>query len=157
MKKSKLELMLPVLVALVAPVCCTFSQEDRQTVSGDSIKLPDGFEAERLYTVPKEQGSWVSMTTDPKGRLIASDQYGKLYRISVVGKSEVSVRAELIWLLGMHRDCCVHSTVCTWSPTDLTKTRLVCTGSETITATIGTTRWNCCVNWMGEANMGLMP
>ncbi|MEO6812096.1 MAG: c-type cytochrome, partial [Isosphaeraceae bacterium] len=35
------------------------------------------------YTVPKEsQGSWVSMTVDPKGRLIVSDQYGKLYRVT---------------------------------------------------------------------------
>ncbi len=43
--------------------------------------LPD-FKVELLHTVPKaEQGSWVSMTVDPKGRLIVSDQYGKLYRV----------------------------------------------------------------------------
>ena len=40
-----------------------------------------GFQVERLYTVPKgELGSWVCITTDDKGRLIVSDQYGGLYR-----------------------------------------------------------------------------
>ena len=35
----------------------------------------EGFQVERLFVVPKDQlGSWVSLTTDPKGRLIASDQ-----------------------------------------------------------------------------------
>lgn len=40
------------------------------------------FHVETVYTVPPGQGSWVSMTTDPKGRLIVSDQYGKLYRVT---------------------------------------------------------------------------
>ncbi|MFH5802666.1 c-type cytochrome [Alienimonas sp. DA493] len=49
----------------------------------DEIELADGYEIELLYSVPKEQqGSWVSMTVDPKGRLIVSDQYGKLYRVT---------------------------------------------------------------------------
>lgn len=34
-----------------------------------------GFEVEKIYTVPKgQQGSWVSMGIDPKGRLYCSDQ-----------------------------------------------------------------------------------
>ncbi|QDV51876.1 c-type cytochrome [Gimesia fumaroli] len=49
----------------------------------DQIKLLKGFKIELLYSVPTDvQGSWVSMTIDPKGRLIASDQYGALYRIT---------------------------------------------------------------------------
>ena len=45
------------------------------------IKLPEGFRTELVYRVPmEEQGSWVSMTVDDKGRLITSDQYGSLYR-----------------------------------------------------------------------------
>ena len=49
----------------------------------DVVVLP-GFKVELLYNVPKaEQGSWVSMTTDPKGRLICGDQYGGLYRVTV--------------------------------------------------------------------------
>ena len=53
-----------------------------QTTRAEDLKLPAGFRAELLYSVPGEQGSWVSMTSDPQGRLIASDQYGKLYRIT---------------------------------------------------------------------------
>jgi putative heme-binding domain-containing protein len=46
--------------------------------------VPAGFQVERLFVVPKDQlGSWVSLTTDPKGRLIASDQGGQgLVRIT---------------------------------------------------------------------------
>ena len=56
-----------------------------QATSVDKLRLPEGFKAELLYSVPPEQGSWVSMTTDPQGRLIASDQYGGLYRINPAG------------------------------------------------------------------------
>ncbi|MEZ6095958.1 MAG: L-sorbosone dehydrogenase [Pirellulaceae bacterium] len=45
-----------------------------------------GFQVEKLYDVPQQQGSWVSMTVDNQGRLIASDQYGGLYRITVGDK-----------------------------------------------------------------------
>ena len=50
----------------------------------EKLKLPTGFQAEHLYS-PSEnkQGSWVSMTFDDKGRLIASDQYGALYRLEL--------------------------------------------------------------------------
>ncbi len=58
----------------------------------ETLKLPKGFRAELLYSVPKsEQGSWVNMCVDPKGRLICSDQYGPLYRITppaLGGKTE---------------------------------------------------------------------
>ncbi len=48
------------------------------------IQVPAGFEVELLYSVPKEQqGSWVAITEDNKGRLITSDQYGKIYRITL--------------------------------------------------------------------------
>lgn len=53
-----------------------------QSPAGDKLRLPDGFKAEKLYDVPGEQGSWVSITHDPQGRLITSDQYGGLYRIT---------------------------------------------------------------------------
>ncbi len=48
----------------------------------DKLKLTEGFKAEHLYS-PSENGhgSWVSMTFDNKGRMIASDQYGSLYRL----------------------------------------------------------------------------
>jgi len=46
------------------------------------LSLPEDFVVEHLYS-PQEadQGSWVGMTFDDQGRMIASDQYGALYRI----------------------------------------------------------------------------
>jgi len=49
----------------------------------DRIKAMPGFNVELLYSVPGEdQGSWVNLCTDNKGRLLVSDQYGGLYRIT---------------------------------------------------------------------------
>jgi putative heme-binding domain-containing protein len=47
------------------------------------VTLP-GFQVEKLFTVPKDElGSWVNITADDKGRLIASDQGDKgLVRIT---------------------------------------------------------------------------
>ncbi len=56
----------------------------------EKLKTLKGFKTELIYAVPREtEGSWVSLTADRKGRLIASDQYGKLFRITPppVGKS----------------------------------------------------------------------
>jgi putative heme-binding domain-containing protein len=54
-----------------------------QATPVDHITVPDGFKIELLYSVPKgEQGSWVSMTPDPKGRLYVSDQHGSLFRVT---------------------------------------------------------------------------
>lgn len=53
-----------------------------------NLKVPKDFKVDLLYNVPKDQqGSWVSMCVDPKGRLIVSDQYGKLYRLTLPATS----------------------------------------------------------------------
>ncbi len=45
------------------------------------IKAPEGFQVELLYSVPGgDQGSWVALCHDDKGRIFAADQYGGLYR-----------------------------------------------------------------------------
>ncbi len=55
------------------------------------MKVPKDFKVELLYSVPREtQGSWVNLAVDPKGRLITSDQYGKLYRVTT-GENPVRV------------------------------------------------------------------
>ncbi len=56
----------------------------RGTVERGIFHLLPGFQVELLYTVPKaSQGSWVCLTTDDRGRLIASDQGGQgLFRIT---------------------------------------------------------------------------
>ena len=61
-------------------------------MAADQLKVLKDFRVDLLYTVPKaDQGSWVAMTVDSKGRLIVSDQYGKLYRVVLptIGSAEV--------------------------------------------------------------------
>lgn len=59
------------------------------------LNIAKGFQAELVYSVPKDQeGSWVSMCTDPKGRLIVCDQYGGLFRVTlpgIMGAKEVTI------------------------------------------------------------------
>src|SRR5690242_16270859 len=65
----------------------------------EQIKILKGFKVELLYSVPKDrQGSWVNLCTDPKGRLIVSDQYGGLYRITppAIGGKAGDTRVEKI-------------------------------------------------------------
>jgi putative heme-binding domain-containing protein len=61
------------------------------------IKAKKDYKVELLYSVPREtQGSWVSMCVDPKGRLITSDQVGRLYRITPppIGGNVAETRVE---------------------------------------------------------------
>ena len=64
------------------PGVCAAAENPQQQAAGDFNLLP-GFQAEQVYKVPRaEQGSWVSLTVDSQGRLIASSQWGQLYRIT---------------------------------------------------------------------------
>ncbi len=67
----------------------------------DKLKLPPGFVAEHLYS-PSEnkEGSWVSMCFDDKGRMLASDQYGDIYRLEIpaIGSKELKPKIEKIKL-----------------------------------------------------------
>ncbi len=70
---------------LLAGVSCKESKSKKiENPKVDKLKLPAGFEAEHLYSPgDNDQGSWVSMAFDDKGRLIVSDQYGGLYRLTL--------------------------------------------------------------------------
>ncbi|OYW71150.1 MAG: hypothetical protein B7Z37_28540 [Verrucomicrobia bacterium 12-59-8] len=71
------------LIPLLLIATASFAQLADQATPADKVKIAKGFKVELLYSVPKEQeGSWVSMTQDDKGRMICSDQYGALYRIT---------------------------------------------------------------------------
>lgn len=60
------------------------------------IKLAKGFKAELLYSVPGDtQGSWVNLCADNKGRLIVSDQFGGLYRITPPDTGEMLTAADV--------------------------------------------------------------
>ena len=47
-----------------------------------AIHIHDGFAVERVYSVPRAQGSWVAMCFDDRGRIYASDQGPRLFRIT---------------------------------------------------------------------------
>lgn len=56
---------------------------ENKATPAERIKVMKDFKVELLYSVPfAEQGSWVAMCVDNKGRLITSDQYGSLYRFT---------------------------------------------------------------------------
>jgi hypothetical protein len=62
----------------------------------EQIETLPGFAIELLYSVPKEkQDSWVSMTPDPKGRLIVSGESGRLFRVTA-GKGAQDTTVEPI-------------------------------------------------------------
>jgi putative heme-binding domain-containing protein len=86
-----------------------FAEAQTGATPVESIHHLPGFEVELLYSVPREEeGSWVSLTVDDKGRLITCDQYGILYRITPppagidLAKNPEAVQVEPIELeLGM--------------------------------------------------------
>lgn len=65
----------------------------------EQLKVAKDFKVELLYSVPKDtEGSWVNLCHDPKGRLIVSDQYGPLYRITppALGGNSADTKVEKI-------------------------------------------------------------
>ncbi|MDP6357174.1 MAG: hypothetical protein QF473_18815, partial [Planctomycetota bacterium] len=79
----------PTIIAILSLAIATDSAHAEtgthlSATTPDRIRLPDGFKIELLYSVPgDEQGSWVAMCQDDKGRLIVSDQYGGIYRFPI--------------------------------------------------------------------------
>ncbi len=62
----------------------------------ERLTVKEGFKVERLYSVPKgELGSWVVLCKDDKGRLIAGDQYGALYRMPAPAPGAVLDRGQI--------------------------------------------------------------
>ena len=87
MKVKNLTLKFCLLASILSIVmaCSTKSEKpiDEQIIM-DGLTMPKGFVIEKLYMPGKhEQGSWVSVTKDDKGRLFTSDQYGNIYRVTL--------------------------------------------------------------------------
>jgi putative heme-binding domain-containing protein len=58
--------------------------ETREATPAESIQVMPGFKVELLHSASNAEGSWISMTADPKGRLIISPQSeGQLLRITL--------------------------------------------------------------------------
>ena len=88
-KRNSIGILLSTIFFMVLLISFTenkksFIIQDPKDPKITNLKLPEGFHAERLYgPSQKGEGSWVAMTFDQKGRIIASDQYGSLYRLVV--------------------------------------------------------------------------
>ena len=86
MYNKKLWKLLLVLLLFNLGISC--NQPAKEKKAGDpkieKLTLPEGFHIEHLYSPGEnDQGSWIAMTFDDKGRMIASDQYGALYRLII--------------------------------------------------------------------------
>ena len=93
-----LGLALCVYVLLLVPKVCA---EPLDPV----LRVAPGFAVERVYVVPRDsQGSWVSVTADPRGVFYASDQYGPVYRIELpaAASGKASVRPLKLPIGGVH-------------------------------------------------------
>ena len=122
-----------ILVQLVLGCNQAKNEETVIPVSADpkiaSLKLPAEFHADHLYSPGiHDQGSWVAMTFDDKGRMIASDQYGNLYRLTIpaigsdTNQTKIKVDSIVLQLSatprknqeesGMPMDCFMHLTAC---------------------------------------------
>ncbi len=78
--------LLGLCLAVVSPSAHPLVAAGLGVTAADQFSTLEGFEVELLYDVPSDQqGSWVSLTVDPQGRLITCDQDGGLYRIDVSG------------------------------------------------------------------------
>lgn len=73
-----------VLFLVTVFASCNKKEQAAANPKIDKLKVLEGFQVEHLYSPSDhEQGSWVSMTFDDQGRLITSDQYGALYRLTL--------------------------------------------------------------------------
>jgi len=69
----------------------------------ESLILQPGFKAELLYTVPKsEQGSWVSLAVTPTGDLVAGDQGGVLWHVSLKDPTKQTITKIDTKAIGCH-------------------------------------------------------
>lgn len=80
--------------SLVAILCCGFLSTTGSAADGAAgkFRVAQGFAVDLVHDVSKDGSvSWVSLCVDPKDRIIASDQYGKLYRVTLDDSGEASV------------------------------------------------------------------
>jgi putative heme-binding domain-containing protein len=59
-----------------------------------NAQVPEGFKIEKIFHVPRAMGSWVSLTNDAKGRLIACDQSGAGLFLITPGEADRPTKVE---------------------------------------------------------------
>jgi putative heme-binding domain-containing protein len=87
---KKLISLLTIFISVAATFSCNNTKDEKLSAKSsadpkiENLKLPADFHADHLYSPGEhQQGSWVAMTFDDKGRMIACDQYGSLYRVTI--------------------------------------------------------------------------
>ena len=96
----KIAIILPVLAIGLAS-CSLFEGRSDSDDRPAELDLPEGFASEVLYApMQQDSSSWVALATDGQGRLMASDQYGALYRITPppIGEDPDETRVEKLGL-----------------------------------------------------------
>ncbi|MGC6487761.1 MAG: c-type cytochrome [Planctomycetota bacterium] len=93
--KTRALRMCPLLAVMFAG--CSSSHDEPQPAlvyhldEDTGLTLREGFDADLVYDVPDEQGSWVAMDFDPKGRLLVSDQDDKgVFRLTLPAAGDAS-------------------------------------------------------------------
>ena len=71
-----------VVVVLTSVAVVPLVLASEEATPPERIEIHEGFAVERLLSVPRELGSWVAMCFDGRGRIYASDQGPRLYRIT---------------------------------------------------------------------------
>lgn len=66
------------------------------------FQLPEGFEIDTVMKVPKESGSWISLTQDDHRRLIVGKEKQGIVRLTLKGKNEPAVESINKELKGIH-------------------------------------------------------
>ena len=63
-----------------------------------NIKLAPGFKLELMHVAASDQvtGGWVSLATDPKGRLFTSARNGRIYRLTFPPGGKGEARVDLV-------------------------------------------------------------
>lgn len=64
-----------------------------EALPAERISIRDGFVVERVLSVPRDLGSWVAFCFDDRGRIYASDQGARLFRVTPppIGSPEEAV------------------------------------------------------------------
>lgn len=88
-----------IILSVCLALSCGKSEEKTEPLDPklDKLKLISGFKAEHIYSPGEnEQGSWVGITFDDKDRMIATDQYGALYRLEIpaIGSEDLTPKVE---------------------------------------------------------------
>ena len=113
-------LLLNLSACAVGLLFCPLANADPASPSAtpaDAFSVAEGFTIKMVHAVKSKsdgdnpaEGSWVAMTVDPKGRLIASDQGGGLFRLDV---SQTPAKVERLQtpIVGAQGLLCAHGSL----------------------------------------------